>query len=237
MVQSVIPLPDLYIYIYIYIFDWCFFAFCWSCDVFVFKDSLLDMNPFGRQVRQDSPSVRSGFGNLVREAGLGLFYQPTLAIWMLNQNRGVYPPKWMVKIKENPIKMDDLGVPLFLETPISYGLVERVQLCSISASTVPMAEFLVGRTQSQKIKSWKKNPPGLLFFWSHFSRWFLSIFFGRGIIILDTIDFYSPTTKNQRYTIAEYPIGCMMLPQGRILGAVAMAGWWNWICRCPVGEG
>ena len=32
------------------------------------------------------------------------------------KNRGVYPPKWMVKIMENPIKMDDLGggVPLFL---------------------------------------------------------------------------------------------------------------------------
>ena len=27
-------------------------------------------------------------------------------------------PKWMVKIMENPIKMDDLGVPLILETPI-----------------------------------------------------------------------------------------------------------------------
>ena len=24
----------------------------------------------------------------------------------------------MVKIRENPIKMDDLGVPLFLETPL-----------------------------------------------------------------------------------------------------------------------
>ena len=32
---------------------------------------------------------------------------------------GGKPPKWMVKIMENPIKMDDLGVPLFLETPIS----------------------------------------------------------------------------------------------------------------------
>ena len=30
---------------------------------------------------------------------------------------GGNPPKWMVKIVENPIKMDDLGVPLFLETP------------------------------------------------------------------------------------------------------------------------
>ena len=27
-------------------------------------------------------------------------------------------PKWMVKIMENPIKMDDLGVPLFSETSI-----------------------------------------------------------------------------------------------------------------------
>ena len=26
----------------------------------------------------------------------------------------------MVKIMENPIKMDDLGVPLFLETPILW---------------------------------------------------------------------------------------------------------------------
>ncbi len=26
-------------------------------------------------------------------------------------------PKWMVMMK-NPIKMDDLGVPLFLETPV-----------------------------------------------------------------------------------------------------------------------
>ncbi len=30
----------------------------------------------------------------------------------------VKPPKWMVKIMQNPIKMDDLGVPLFLETHI-----------------------------------------------------------------------------------------------------------------------
>ena len=29
-------------------------------------------------------------------------------------------PKWMVKIMENPIKMDDLGVLLFLETPIFF---------------------------------------------------------------------------------------------------------------------
>ena len=33
----------------------------------------------------------------------------------VSKNRGT--PKWMVKIMENPTKMDDLGVPLFLETP------------------------------------------------------------------------------------------------------------------------
>ena len=34
----------------------------------------------------------------------------------VSKNSGT--PKWMVKIMENPIKMDDLGIPLFLETPI-----------------------------------------------------------------------------------------------------------------------
>ncbi len=34
----------------------------------------------------------------------------------VSKNRGKLP-KWMVKIRENPIKIDDLGVPLFLETP------------------------------------------------------------------------------------------------------------------------
>ena len=35
----------------------------------------------------------------------------------VSKNRGG-PPKWMVKIMENPIKMDDLGVPVFSETSI-----------------------------------------------------------------------------------------------------------------------
>ena len=34
----------------------------------------------------------------------------------VSKNRGT--PKWMVKIMENPIKMDDLGIPPFLDTPI-----------------------------------------------------------------------------------------------------------------------
>ena len=31
---------------------------------------------------------------------------------------GKLPPKWMVKIMEKPIEIHDLGVPLFLETPM-----------------------------------------------------------------------------------------------------------------------
>ena len=34
----------------------------------------------------------------------------------VSKNRGTR--KWMMKIMENPIKMDDLGVPLFSETSI-----------------------------------------------------------------------------------------------------------------------
>ena len=37
----------------------------------------------------------------------------------VSKNRGFSPQKWMVKIMENHIKMDDLGVPLFLETSTS----------------------------------------------------------------------------------------------------------------------
>ena len=46
-------------------------------------------------------------------------------------------PKWMVKIMENPIKMDDLVVPLFLETPLNtlnqannHGNSQEKLLCS-----------------------------------------------------------------------------------------------------------
>ena len=47
-----------------------------------------------------------------------MVWDPTnIGIWMFPKIGGK-PPKWMVKIMENPIKMDDLGVPLFLETPI-----------------------------------------------------------------------------------------------------------------------
>ena len=58
----------------------------------------------------------------------GHFWVPAVSfrVWILkfvafemgvSKNRGA--PKWMVKIMETPIKMDDLGVPLFSETPKS----------------------------------------------------------------------------------------------------------------------
>ena len=37
-------------------------------------------------------------------------------IWEVSKNRGT--PKWMVM--ENPLEIDDLGVPLFQETSIWY---------------------------------------------------------------------------------------------------------------------
>ena len=41
------------------------------------------------------------------------------SIWVFPKIGG-NPPRWMVKIMENPIQMDDLGVPLFLERPICF---------------------------------------------------------------------------------------------------------------------
>ena len=41
----------------------------------------------------------------------------------VSKNRGT--PKWMVYNGKNPIKIDDLGVPLLLETPI-YIFISRL---------------------------------------------------------------------------------------------------------------
>ena len=44
-------------------------------------------------------------------------HMPVMPYGWPSKNRGG-PPKWMVKIMEIPIKMDDLGVPQFSETPM-----------------------------------------------------------------------------------------------------------------------
>ena len=41
-------------------------------------------------------------------------------------------------IRENPIKMDDLGVPLFLEIPKSVPFVVLVGFCCVPLSTIKM---------------------------------------------------------------------------------------------------
>ena len=60
----------------------------------------------------------NGFSNGFRS----YFENILLMLQMLLHHRvkhmGGSTPKWMVKIMENPIKMDDLGVPLFSETSI-----------------------------------------------------------------------------------------------------------------------
>ena len=48
--------------------------------------------------------------------GMGSQIFGGVMMWMFPKI--VVPPKWMVKIMENPIKMDDLGVPTFSETSI-----------------------------------------------------------------------------------------------------------------------
>ena len=41
---------------------------------------------------------------------------PNISLMGVSKNRGT--PKWMEFLVENPIKMDDLEVPPFSETPI-----------------------------------------------------------------------------------------------------------------------
>ena len=61
-----------------------------------------------------------GHGDIFQPAMLGT----TRGYMGVSKNRGT--PKWMVKIMENPIKMDDLGVPLFSETSCLKILFEKL---------------------------------------------------------------------------------------------------------------
>ena len=52
----------------------------------------------------------------------------------VSKNRGT--PKWMVKIMEKPIKMDELGVPLFLEPQSFRRCLKIFKLVKYWASTL-----------------------------------------------------------------------------------------------------
>ena len=57
-------------------------------------------------------------------------------------------PKWMVKIMENPIKMDDLGVPLFLETHIAI-VVRFNPIITESNDILYLLFFCLNRLETQ----------------------------------------------------------------------------------------
>ena len=71
-----------------------------------------------------SEAVTTQFTNELKEVTIKAgtvawnFREPKGLYGCQPKNRGILPPKWMVYFMENPIKMDHLGLPLFLETPI-----------------------------------------------------------------------------------------------------------------------
>ena len=46
-----------------------------------------------------------------------------MSVWYMGVSKNTGTPKWIVKLMENPIGIDDLGGPLFSETPISQQVV------------------------------------------------------------------------------------------------------------------
>ena len=55
----------------------------------------------------------------------GRFFFLVRPIWGVSKNRGT--PKWMVKIMENPVKMDDLGVHYFQKHPVHIPSMGRTE--------------------------------------------------------------------------------------------------------------
>ena len=68
----------------------------------------------------------------------GLVYVQGRTVWSVSFREGIGvsknrdTPKWMVKIMENPIKMDDLGVPLFSETSVYFQMSPVKEVSPIS---------------------------------------------------------------------------------------------------------
>ena len=65
----------------------------------------------------------------------------------VSKNRGG-SPKWMVKLTENLIKMDDLGVPPFSETPITMLVVSIIFIVSPIWVNDPNWQFFFKRVES-----------------------------------------------------------------------------------------
>ena len=55
-----------------------------------------------------------GYNGILKNLSLGFF------LLGVSKNMGIYIPQNGWFIRETPIKMDDLGVPVFLETPIYF---------------------------------------------------------------------------------------------------------------------
>ena len=66
-------------------------------------------------------------------------------IWMFPKI-GEFPPKWMVKIMENPLKMDDLGVRMLIfgsqkHLQRFYRMRSPLRLVFVQAKTVKNGKF------------------------------------------------------------------------------------------------
>ena len=71
-----------------------------------------------------------------------------------SKNRGT--PKWMVKIMENPIKMDDLGVPLFSETSL-YLWFRNLEVRGIRLPGINQAATVLWHSSWRGSILWKKT--------------------------------------------------------------------------------
>ncbi len=81
--------------------------------------------------KETIPSIQ---GLEVAKLHMIIWHHNDMSIWMFPK---VGTPKWMIySIMENPIKMDDLGVPLFLETPIWTSSNIFCGVISMTAKTV-----------------------------------------------------------------------------------------------------
>ena len=103
----------------------------------------------------------------------GAWNQPKTEKCYMGVSKNSGTPKWMVKIRENPIRIDDLGgKPLFWETPISSNWKSSpkvrgeffffLKLLPIDKSTEKLPQFPPARFRHPKRMA-KKNLPTIHF--------------------------------------------------------------------------